>query len=209
MAKGTTFGKKTTPVQKRTGARAENEKLRVPKGQVRDSIVEAVGRVLAREGIANTTVEAIAVEAGMSKGGVLYYFPNKKDLLASLVKHYENDFRERQEALLAKLPPTPHRNLKSAVMLMVSDMEKNPEAVPNLGSMLDDPDLRQDVLEIKRQTFKEAIRGAADPAEVALILYTVDGLWMDLKFNPMVIPPAKRRAAIKALLKYIDSLDQR
>ena len=41
----------------------------------RKSILEAASRVTAREGALNLTLEAVAKEAGVSKGGLLYHFP--------------------------------------------------------------------------------------------------------------------------------------
>jgi AcrR family transcriptional regulator len=53
--------------------------------QSRDEILEAARRVLIRSGVAATTLEAVAREAGMSKTGLYYYFPSKDALLFELV----------------------------------------------------------------------------------------------------------------------------
>jgi AcrR family transcriptional regulator len=53
--------------------------------QSREEILEAARRVLIRSGVAATTLEAVAQEAGMSKTGLYYYFPSKDALLFELV----------------------------------------------------------------------------------------------------------------------------
>ena len=51
----------------------------------RGEILEAARRVLLRNGVAATTLESVAEEAGMSKTGLYYYFPSKDTLLFELV----------------------------------------------------------------------------------------------------------------------------
>src|SRR5579863_7688143 len=53
--------------------------------QSREEILDAARRVLIRSGVAATTLEAVAQEAGMSKTGLYYYFPSKDALLFELV----------------------------------------------------------------------------------------------------------------------------
>lgn len=199
--------KNKKPAKRTARSEGRDSGVKFSKEQSRDSIIEAVGRVIAKNGIANATVEAIAEEAGMSKGGVLHYFPSKKALLFEMVNQYEKRFRDRQEKMLAKLPPTRHSALKAVALLMLADMDEHPEEVPNMASVLDDPELRQCVCALKKRTFKQVINGVEDPAAVSLVMYAIDGMWMDMKFSPMVIPTRERKAAIKAMVKYIDSLD--
>ena len=48
-------------------------------------ILEAANRIIRREGVAHLTIEAVAKEAGLSKGGVLYHFPSKEALVEGLI----------------------------------------------------------------------------------------------------------------------------
>ncbi|MDO8275460.1 MAG: TetR/AcrR family transcriptional regulator, partial [Serpentinimonas sp.] len=43
----------------------------------RNALLEATNTVILRDGIAHLTLEAVAKEAGVSKGGLLYHFPSK------------------------------------------------------------------------------------------------------------------------------------
>ena len=52
---------------------------------VRSGILEAVRRVIASQGTSRLTLEAVAAEAGISKGGLLYHFPSKESLLLGLL----------------------------------------------------------------------------------------------------------------------------
>ena len=50
----------------------------------RGEILDAARKVLFRNGVAATTLESVAEEAGMSKTGLYYYFPSKDALLFEL-----------------------------------------------------------------------------------------------------------------------------
>lgn len=54
----------------------------------RKPILLAAGRVIAEMGARHLTLDAVAREAGVSKGGLLYHFPNKEALLAAMVQAY-------------------------------------------------------------------------------------------------------------------------
>ena len=63
-------------------------------------ILEAARAIAAREGAGKITIEAVAKEAGLSKGGVLYNFPTKRALLSGLLDQMLAAHRE----LLANVP---------------------------------------------------------------------------------------------------------
>ncbi|RVW00377.1 TetR/AcrR family transcriptional regulator [Rhodococcus spongiicola] len=52
----------------------------------RDRILDALERLLLDVGVAQVTLEGVAAAAGVSKGGLLYHFPTKESLLASMVR---------------------------------------------------------------------------------------------------------------------------
>ncbi|KIQ08128.1 TetR family transcriptional regulator [Rhodococcus sp. Leaf7] len=52
----------------------------------RDRILDALEALLLDEGLDRTTLEAVAARAGVSKGGLLYHFPSKDAMMASMVR---------------------------------------------------------------------------------------------------------------------------
>jgi TetR/AcrR family transcriptional regulator, transcriptional repressor of bet genes len=63
----------------------------------RGQIVDALCRVMAREGYASATVQAIARECGLAPGLVHYHFRDKREILGELVKVMANYGRQRFE----------------------------------------------------------------------------------------------------------------
>lgn len=54
-------------------------------GRTRQAIVDAAGRVVRADGVANLTLERVAAAAGVSKGGLLYHFGSKRELIVGLL----------------------------------------------------------------------------------------------------------------------------
>src|SRR5260370_11915203 len=56
------------------------------------SIIAAARRIVQRDGVAHLTIEAVAREAGFSKGGVLYHFPTKETLIEGMIHSFLEEF---------------------------------------------------------------------------------------------------------------------
>ena len=55
--------------------------------QTRARIRVAAAKVIERDGAGHLTLEKVAAEAGLSKGGLLYHYPSKDALLQGLLDH--------------------------------------------------------------------------------------------------------------------------
>ena len=79
-------------------------------------IIDAVLKVLSREGIAGVSLRAVAREAGVALGLVHYYFDDKTSLIAASLRHIED-----QDLGIVQPDPTlpPDRRLLSALHRVV------------------------------------------------------------------------------------------
>jgi AcrR family transcriptional regulator len=69
----------------------------------REELLEAVWRVLARDGLAGATIRAIAQETGWSAGVLAHYFTDKEDILISALRLSHERIVDRWEEKLADL----------------------------------------------------------------------------------------------------------
>lgn len=58
----------------------------------RIQILAAASSIVKNHGLEKLTLEAVAKEAGISKGGLLYHFPNKRALINGMVEESVNNF---------------------------------------------------------------------------------------------------------------------
>lgn len=88
-------------------------------------IVQAAYEVIAVKGYNNFTIEDIANQAGLSKGGVLHYFKTKEDILIHLLEQIyiiiEKTIRKR-----ANKYHSPERKLKAVIIGYVIIAKKQP-----------------------------------------------------------------------------------
>ena len=63
----------------------------------RQHIMEAMLSVLRQQGANALTLDAVAREAGISKGGLLHHYPDKNTLLESLTRFLIEQFNQRVE----------------------------------------------------------------------------------------------------------------
>jgi AcrR family transcriptional regulator len=52
-------------------------------------------QLVADQGASSLTLDAVAQAAGVSKGGLLYHYPNKDALLAAMIERHCDDLDER------------------------------------------------------------------------------------------------------------------
>lgn len=64
----------------------------------RHEILDAATRVVQREGVTTLTYESVAAEAGMTKGGLLYHFPSREELLLGLHRHVAEQWERSLES---------------------------------------------------------------------------------------------------------------
>ncbi|MGH2967659.1 MAG: TetR/AcrR family transcriptional regulator, partial [Solirubrobacteraceae bacterium] len=58
----------------------------------RARLLDAAVVVVRRDGAQALTLEAVAAQAGVSKGGLLYHFPSKRELLDAMVAGWLDEF---------------------------------------------------------------------------------------------------------------------
>ncbi|MGY6655420.1 TetR/AcrR family transcriptional regulator [Amycolatopsis sp. TRM77291] len=68
----------------------------------RSQILDAATRVVQDQGIAAVTFDAVAAASGVSRGGVMYHFPSREALLASLHEHQAEAWESAMIAVAGK-----------------------------------------------------------------------------------------------------------
>lgn len=144
--------------------------------------MSAAEDVVIREGVARLTLESAAVEAGVSKGGVLYHFPSRAALVAAMVERFVVSFDADLEHFGA-YGGEPGDFVRAYLDATLALGEPGDVRDRRLGSALlagvaSDPDL----LEPLRRRYL-AWQGSVesdgiDRAVATAIRYAADGIWL-------------------------------
>jgi AcrR family transcriptional regulator len=140
----------------------------MPRPSKRAALLDAAAAVIRRDGATALTLDAVAAEAGVSKGGVLYHFATKRALIDGLMSRWLDDFAAQLgEGNFAVA-------YVRACDIATADADTE---VGLLAGMLEEPE----VLEIARERYAEwmerILATVDDPVDAWLVRLAADGLW--------------------------------
>src|ERR1700678_3682400 len=98
-----------------------------------EAVLDAVVRILKREGVDAVTTNHIAEVAGVSIGSVYQYFPDKRAIFIALHKRHVEDIDRRMERTLLEHAAAP---LQELIWAMMDAMIEAHTADPELYELL-------------------------------------------------------------------------
>lgn len=162
--------------------------------ETRELIFESASQILIRDGLSCLTLDAVAREAGLSKGGLLYHFPTKAALVEALFGFHNLKFESRLEELYAAEEDTPGAWLRAYTNASIEEIA-NPDTAALYASLFAAEERYVSAHRLMRQKYDkyqarvEASRLDQDTA--LLIRLAVDGLWFVEMHG--YAPPSKER----------------
>ena len=98
----------------------------------RQTILNAAIAIIAENGVIELTLEGAAKRAGVTKGGVVYHFKTKEELIHNVVEQMTLAIEERIRATAAKC----EQSLDSLLIAMINDMFESSTEEKQLVSKL-------------------------------------------------------------------------
>jgi len=178
----------------------------------RGRIIEATMTTLQEKGIQALTLEEVARRAEVSKGGLLYHFKSKEELLKGTILAQKEQDRLRYEALLeqgiGKLEAfvVIFEELHASRIKGKSPLD--PETLLFLLTLFDADDaFATDVREKVKRYFEE-ICDSVDPVESMIIRYALDGFMMSQHFGLPILDAARQGQFMDRLKERARKIDQ-
>ncbi len=171
--------------------------------RTRRSLLDAAASVIQSDGVANLTLERVAATANVSKGGLLYHYGTKQDLLNALL----DDTLRRADADLEALSDRAGRDRGSFAHAYLDFVRHRSHRDDTAAGVLAAAALDEGDLTIAQRQFARWQRRLLDAdglGETAALLARVvgDGLWLIDLFD--LAPPDDRQRA--ALLDHVGRL---
>ena len=172
------------------------------RGQILGAAVSLVGR----EGVSGLTIERVAGEAGLSKGGVFYHFPSKEALIEGMIgRSLEDADREigRLAASEAEVPGGFARAYARATFGPKGSAHLDVSG-GLLAAVANDPDLLEPLRARYGVWQDRLLRDGIDPATATLVRLAADGLWFADLFGFAAPEGRLRKELLAALLSLTD-----
>jgi len=178
---------------------------RIATGTKRD-VLKAAQRVVLRDGVASLTLEAVAREAGRSKGGLLYHFPTKEALIQSMIADLIARFDVEVERRMVLDPePGPGRWLRAFLDATVEESGTDYALTGGIfAAIANDLALLEPIRAAYRRWQERAVTDGVDPVVATIVRIAADGLWLGdmFAFAPLTGP---QRAEIITRLRLLTS----
>jgi AcrR family transcriptional regulator len=140
----------------------------VPRGDTRAKLLDAASTVIRRHGPQALTLDAVAAEAGVSKGGLLYHFKSKRELLDGLVGRWMDDFQRDIDAESGNF----------ARRYVAANDGAHAEEVGMLAALVADPQVLAAVRD-RHETWQDRVASeGGDPVDATVARLAADGLWL-------------------------------
>lgn len=170
-------------------------------------MLDAAARLVAERGVQELTMDAAAAAAGVTKGGLIYHFKTRDELLAALV-----------ERLVSELDPGLHEDAGSAPPSVAATLIAMADAtfdMPDdqkrlLSNMLaaasSHPHLMAPAQQMFDRTYAALAQGSGDAGNVLLLAAALDGISLLELLNLHHFTPAQRQAMRDALAALVRDL---
>jgi AcrR family transcriptional regulator len=173
--------------------------MSTPRANSRERILAAAADVARETGPGSLSLDAVAHRAGVSKGGLLYNFPTKAELMKSLVASYVETFeRDIGEAVAAGEP------LISAYLRLANQAyDRDDPAAWIFSAVAEDPSFLDPVKHHRERLLAELRGQSSDDAAVLVAFFAMEGLLSMKLFDTPLARPEERDAMLKRLREIV------
>jgi AcrR family transcriptional regulator len=148
--------------------------------KTRERLIEAALTTLSREGVQNLTLDHVAKEAQVSKGGLLHHFPSKDALVEAVLRYLFDSFIERVEAFLKDEAVQPGRLLRAYIRATFDDFDIPFPLLVSLLSYVHDRESLRQLIQEDHSYWEERLLNDGVPAlRATIIRMTCDAYWME------------------------------
>jgi AcrR family transcriptional regulator len=159
---------------------------------LQDRLLNAAEAVVVRQGIGSLTLDAVAAEAGMSKGGLLHHFPSKDRLVAALVARSAENWRACYMEAYGRASEGPGRMVRALLSHCLSDAHGWTEQLRHSSSavfaaLAQNPSLIEPMRAVYSDLHRRIAADGLAPGVGEAVVAAIDGLWLDwvLGFVPL------------------------
>ncbi len=148
------------------------------KTTTRQVILEAAYTLIRSEGVNKLTLDGVAQQAQVSKGGLLYHFPTKNDLIKGMIDYF---FSQYQDDLHRDVSDDnePHGKWARAYVrtTFTSEEQELQVSAGLIAALVNNPELLKPVQDYYSDWQQRMENDGIDPAIATICRLAADGMW--------------------------------
>lgn len=161
-----------------------------------NKILDAAEAVVARDGAARLTLEAVAAEAGISKASVIYDYKSKHALIKAVIERKVAEENEKTCAAIERLGPVSNARIKGRIAAATPVPDHMQAIAVNLcAALAQDAELRSLLQESLNQEVAAILETSDNPRRALLAFLALEGLKL-LEFLILKTWPEPERTKI-------------
>ena len=170
--------------------------------ETREKLIQAAAQLVISKGITRVTLEQVALEAGVSKGGLLHHFPTKQALLNGLIEQVGQVFKARLEKYMALETSLQPGRLARAYIRASFEYEADELQLTNaIAKVVSEfPELLQELQMDFAQLDQEMQQDGLPAARALVIRLACDGLWFSELIGVSSLQESLRSQMLEELL---------
>lgn len=157
------------------------------KAPTRQLILHSAYSLIVEEGVGQLTLHAVADRANISKGGLLYHFPNKNALIIGLIEDLFGRFNHRMLNDIKENGEHSGRWAHAYIRTTFHSEENEDQelqiSVGLLAALVNSPKLLQPAQNFYQEWQKNMEEDGIDPAIATICRLASDGLWFTDMFG--------------------------
>ena len=173
----------------------------------RNLILDCAEQLIRTDGATQLTLEKVAERAKVSKGGLLYHFPTKEQLVAGMIERTIESFERDVQSARASLPEGPGRNALAFMMAALDGQWKSTSARPNpvdllvstLTAFSTEPKMVVPIRKAYVRWQQLLEEDGLDPVQATITRLAIDGLTYTEMFGFNAFTEKRRQEVLEAL----------
>jgi AcrR family transcriptional regulator len=168
----------------------------------RERIMDAAEQVVIELGAKHLTFDAVAARSGVSRGGLLYHFPDKKALLKGMIDRLVEHAKEDRIKKRAELPEGTERDLVAHVLSFLHDDEdtRRGHTAALFATGAHHPELLAPLKHEYRTFLEELTKNGLRLERAAVIALATDGLRLLECLSASPFTPEERTKIIEEMI---------
>lgn len=147
----------------------------------RDKIVDAAMSIVRDRGVTKLTLDEAAKVAGLSKGGVLYHFKSKDDLVRGMIERLLNQMDAEDLAHYQQEPEGPYRWLRASIRTAFNPDGPACDSVGGalLAAITVNPELMTSIQAKYAEWVERSLSDSPNPQLAMLVSMALDGHYFE------------------------------